>query len=140
MNTHTTTMILFAIFALGLPIWLMGANKFDYPDNHGCSGECYEEWKAETGGAIAMAKAAAQASPLEKGKQLYNGCVACHGSQGEGGLGPALVGQSADDIVSKLAAYRAGETRGAQSNLMWGQAAPLSDVDLDNLAQYITSF
>ena len=33
--------------------------------------------------------------------------------------------------------YKAGEKVGNQSNLMWGQAAGLSDQDINDLAEYI---
>ena len=87
------------------------------------------------------APAAAQVAlaPADQGKQLYPVCAACHGGKGEGGIGPALAGQTSDEIASKLAAYKAGETIGAQSALMWGQAAGLSEEDIANLAAYISA-
>ena len=87
------------------------------------------------------APAAAQVAlaPADKGKRLYPVCAACHGGKGEGGIGPALAGQTSDAIASKLAAYKAGETIGAQSALMWGQAAGLSEEDIANLAAYIST-
>ena len=78
-------------------------------------------------------------APADKGKRLYPVCAACHGGKGEGGIGPALVGQTSDAIASKLIAYKAGETIGAQSALMWGQAAGLSEEDISNLAAYIST-
>ena len=78
-------------------------------------------------------------APADKGKRLYPVCAACHGGKGEGGIGPALAGQTSDAIASKLTAYKAGETIGAQSALMWGQAAGLSEEDIANLAAYIST-
>ena len=97
---------------------------------------------APAGGAPAGAKAeqvALALSPVDKGKRLYPACAACHGGNGEGGIGPALAGQTSDAITTKLAAYKAGETLGAQSALMWGQAAGLSEEDIANLAAYISN-
>ena len=95
------------------------------------------------GQAPAPASAAVQVAlalaPADKGKRLYPVCAACHGGKGEGGIGPALAGQTSDEIASKLAAYKAGETIGAQSALMWGQAAGLSEEDIANLAAYIST-
>ena len=87
------------------------------------------------------APAAAQVAlaPADQGKRLYPVCAACHGGKGEGGIGPVLAGQTSDEIASKLAAYKAGETIGAQSALMWGQAAGLSEEDIANLAAYIST-
>jgi cytochrome c553 len=133
--------ILFTGFAFGLPIWAMQSNDYDGLDINGCSGDCYEQWKTDTGGVIAMAdaKAAAKAaaSPAELGELAYITCIACHGAGGEGGVGPQLVGQAAAAISGKLNAYKAGETLGSQSALMWGQAAQLGDNDIENLAAYI---
>ena len=85
------------------------------------------------------AQVALALAPADKGKRLYPVCAACHGGKGEGGIGPALAGQTSDAIASKLAAYKAGETIGAQSALMWGQAAGLSEEDIANLAAYIST-
>ena len=71
------------------------------------------------------------------GEAKYAACGACHGAQGGGGVGPALAGQSIEYIVGRLNQYKAGEKVGNQSNLMWGQAAGLSDQDINDLAEYI---
>jgi cytochrome c553 len=137
----TISLIIFACFAFGLPIWGMQNNDIAGRSIHNCSGECYQQWQQETGGMLALARAKAEAdasaSPAELGKQAYAGCIACHGAGGEGGIGPALVGQSASDINAKLVQYRSGETRGSQSALMWSQAATLDDAAIENLAAYI---
>ena len=73
------------------------------------------------------------------GEAKYAACGACHGSQGGGGVGPALAGKSAEYIVGRLNQYKAGEKVGNQSNLMWGQAAGLSDQDIQDLAEYTAS-
>jgi cytochrome c553 len=138
---NTISLVLFACFAFGLPIWAMQANEYDGKNIHGCSGDCYARWKEETGGVVAIeqqrAVAKAAASPAELGKGAFIGCVACHGAGGEGGIGPRLAGQQATDIASKLLRYKGGETLGSQSALMWSQAAQLSDTDIDNLAAYV---
>lgn len=143
MSTTNLTLILFACFSIGLPIWAMQTNEYEGGDSHGCSGACYEAWKQETGGVVAVASAAAaaraEASPEELGKQAYAGCIACHGAAGEGGVGPQLAGQDTAAIVDKLTRYKAGETLGSQSALMWSQAAQLSENDIDNLAAYIST-
>ena len=78
--------------------------------------------------------AAVEALP---GEAKYAACGACHGAQGGGGVGPALAGQSVEYIIGRLNQYKAGEKVGNQSNLMWGQAAGLSDQDMIELAEYI---
>ena len=87
----------------------------------------------------ALQAALAAASPEALGEKYYGQCIACHGSRGEGGIGPMLAGQAAADIVAKLTAYRAGEERGAQSAMMYPVAKPMTDADLDNIAAYVAS-
>jgi cytochrome c553 len=141
MKPENIAIVLFALFAFGLPIVGMQTNSYDKTSVHGCTGACYEQWKEETGGvlAIAQAKASAKAdaSPAELGKATYAGCIACHGAGGEGGVGPALAGQTMASIADKLMRYKNGETLGGQSNLMWAQASQLTANDIDNLAAFI---
>lgn len=73
------------------------------------------------------------------GEAKYAACGACHGSQGGGGVGPAVAGQTAEYIVGRLNQYKAGEKVGNQSNLMWGQAAGLSEQDINDLGEYVAS-
>ena len=89
------------------------------------------------GGAAAAGAMAVAALP---GEAKYGGCAACHGPNGGGGIGPQLAGRDADYIIGRLTAYKANETVGAQSALMWGQAAMLSEEDMQDLAEYITTF
>lgn len=142
MTKSNLTILLFTCFAFGLPIWAMQTNEYGNPSVHGCSGECYRQWQEQTGGLLALTEAKAQAkaaaSPAELGKMAYAGCVACHGAQGEGGIGPKLAGQESSAIAAMLLQYKNGETRGAQSALMWSQAGQLSETDIDNLAAYIS--
>ena len=71
-------------------------------------------------------------------RQVWNTCAACHGPQGQGGIGPKLQGQSADDIISKLLAYKAGETLGPQSMMMWPTAKQLTEGQIGLIGVYIS--
>ena len=71
------------------------------------------------------------------GEAKYAACGACHGANGGGGVGPQLSGQTVQYIVGRLNQYKNGEKVGSQSNLMWGQAAGLSETDINDLAEYI---
>jgi len=64
-------------------------------------------------------------------------CAACHGPQGQGGIGPTLAGQSADDIIDKLLAYKRGETVGAQSLMMWPQVKGLTDGQIGLIGVFV---
>ena len=70
------------------------------------------------------------------GKIKYASCGACHGAQGQGGVGPKLQGQKPEVIVQKLTAYKNKQKVGAQSELMWGMAGALSADDIKNIAAY----
>ena len=76
------------------------------------------------------------AQDVAQGKAKYATCVACHGAQGQGGVGPKLQGQKAEAIVKKLTAYKNKQQIGAQSQLMWGLAAGLTPADINNIAAY----
>ena len=73
------------------------------------------------------------------GESKYAACGACHGSNGGGGVGPQLSGQTVEYIVGRLNQYKNGEKVGSQSNMMWGQAAGLSETDIKDLAEYINT-
>jgi len=144
MNTNIAVTF-FLIVVSGL-IWA-GTTQNDATwtgNRNQCVGECYQAWKEANGGSIAEVEqlkqeALAAASPEALGEAYYGQCVACHGGNGEGGIGPQLQGQAAADITAKLTAYRAGEQRGAQSAMMWPVAKPMTDDNISNLAAYISS-
>ena len=78
----------------------------------------------------------AQAQDVAQGKAKYASCSACHGAQGQGGVGPKLQGQKSEAIVQKLTAYKNKQQVGPQSQLMWGMAGALSPDDIKNIAAY----
>lgn len=78
----------------------------------------------------------AVAQDVAQGKAKYATCVACHGAQGQGGMGPKLAGQPANIIEQKLNAYKSRQKVGPQSAMMWGLSAGLTDADIKNIAAY----
>lgn len=87
---------------------------------------------------LSAAPAAAQ-----DGKAVFTakGCPACHGPNGDKPLQPAyakLAGQNAEYLVAQLKAFKSQERKGAQSALMWGMAAQLSDNDMKAIADYLS--
>ena len=127
---------------IGAAVLLVGARSISWETNHPpvgkCVGECYEAYKIEDAKRReAEAAMLAAASPADLGKKIYTACAACHGMNGEGGVGPKLQGKAKDAIVSMLTQYKNGETRGAQSALMWGQAAALSADDMANIGAFV---
>ena len=76
----------------------------------------------------------------EDGAQLafkYH-CTTCHGQNGVASSDryPNLAGQPVPYLVSRLKYFREGGERGNQMN---GQAAPLSDEEIDRLAAHFNS-
>lgn len=137
-------MLLVGILGIGGILYtaIINADVSGYGDVHGCWGECYEEYTAKYGTFTEQLEAKRVAmqteTPADKGAKIYVNCNMCHGMKGEGGIGPKLAGSTS--IVKMLEQYKAGETRGAQSALMWGQAANLSTQDMEDLQAYIDGF
>lgn len=111
-----------------------------YSSNSSCTGECYAEYVALNGtpSEIEQRKQAlANLDEFSDIRSLWAGCAACHGADGGGGIGPMLAGQSSDDIISKLTIYKNNGQIGSQSALMWGQAAMLSEKDIETIGKFI---
>ena len=85
------------------------------------------------------------------GKKLYFGgdakkgitaCVACHGVAGKGmaqaGF-PALAGQHGDYLKKQIASFRDGSRGNDRNSMMQDIAIKLSDSDIEELIQYISS-
>ena len=108
---------------------------------HSCYGECYEEY-VKTHGTLAeqMAKQAeaAAADEFSSIRGLWAGCAACHGPDGQGmAVFPALTGQSKEYIVDRLNTYKNKGEVGSMSSTMWGQAAMLSDAEIDIIGEFV---
>jgi cytochrome c553 len=112
------------------------------PVINGCFGECYDQYVVVNGTPaeqeLAKQAEAASQSPAVLGQKSYTAvCQACHGDKGQGLVGPALTALVKSEVIGILQQYKNNETRGEQSAVMWGQAAILSDSEMDNIASYI---
>lgn len=86
---------------------------------------------------------------VELGQKIYRGgvadsklpaCLACHGPNGRGNPGAgyaALRSQHATQIVTQLQAYKKGERKTDQNEMMRTIASKLSDEQMVAVAQYI---
>lgn len=88
-----------------------------------------------------MASSVVYSGDIEAGKARYaQNCGNCHGP---GGMGlasyPKLSGKEVPYLIDKLNTYRAGKKIGPNSSLMIMMAKPLSDVEISNLAAYLSS-
>ena len=105
-----------------------------------CTGDCYLNYVALNGTPAEIEqrkKALAEGDPFSSIRSLWAGCAACHGADGGGGIGPMLAGQSSDYIVGRLNAYKNKEKVGMNSTMMWGQAAQLSDRQIEQIGLFV---
>lgn len=65
-------------------------------------------------------------------------CAACHGADGNATIPmyPSLAGQYANYMVKALEDYKAGKRTGGQAAVMVGQAAALSESEMEAIADY----
>ncbi len=77
------------------------------------------------------------------GKALFGKCAACHGKDGKQkalGKSNIIAGQSADEVVKKLEAYKAGTRNVTGMGMtMKAQVSGLSDAEIKALAGYIST-
>ncbi len=71
-------------------------------------------------------------SPLYKQK-----CSSCHGVNGEGIIGPRLVGKSADEVLQALHDFKSGKRK---NYVMYGLLAKMNEQQLEDLAKEIGTF
>ena len=70
-------------------------------------------------------------------KQYLTSCAPCHGANGKGVVAPDITHLSKEDLLKKLADYKAGKV---QNTLMKGLLTNVSDSDLNSLADEISKF
>ncbi|MGH8112467.1 MAG: c-type cytochrome [Rhodanobacteraceae bacterium] len=87
--------------------------------------------------AFSAGTAFAQGNVAQGSKEAV-ACEACHGKDGNGTAPnyPALAGQYQDYLIQALHEYKDGERTNA---IMNGMAAPLTDVEIDNITAYFAS-
>ncbi len=89
------------------------------------------------------ADAAATATEGSDGQALFAKCAGCHGTDGKTaalGKSEIIAGQSAADLETKIAEYKAGtrDVKGMGA-LMKSQVASYSDADIKAVAEYIST-
>jgi cytochrome c553 len=94
---------------------------------------CFASFNAVAAGNIAAGEALAK---------KYN-CASCHGADFNKPIDPSypkLAGQHAEYLVHALTAYKRGDAANGRGNaIMVGQAKPLSNKDIKDLAAYLHS-
>jgi cytochrome c553 len=92
--------------------------------------------------AWSLVSAEASAGDAEAGKKKFYTCQGCHGVVGYTNAFPTyhvprLGGQHADYIVAALEAYQSGERKHPS---MQGNAAALSEDDMEDIAMFVSKF
>ena len=91
--------------------------------------------------ASAATAAVASAVNTDAGKALYAKCAGCHGADGKTkamGKANPIAGQSAADLETKIAGYKAGTLNSVgMGMLMKGQVASMSDDDIKAISAYM---
>ena len=71
----------------------------------------------------------------------YAKCVGCHGANGEkaalNGKSKIIKDMTKEEIKTAMLGYKVGTYGGAMKSLMIAQSKPLSDADIDAIAQMI---
>jgi cytochrome c553 len=74
--------------------------------------------------------------------ETYKKCAGCHGANGEKvalGKSKVIKDMSKQEFIDAMHGYKNGTYGGPMKGLMKGQAAPLSDADIIEMAEFITS-
>jgi cytochrome c553 len=80
---------------------------------------------------------AGRMSAFEVSPLYRRNCASCHGINGEGGIGPKLVGKSEEYIYQALEDFRTGKRK---NYVMYGLLQNMKDEQLKELAKEIASF
>ena len=78
----------------------------------------------------------------EKGKQLYQKCVACHGNDGYGKKSqnaPMIAGQFDWYLVAQITKIKNQERKNSNANKMYPFVKNLTEEEIKDLAAYIQS-
>jgi len=98
--------------------------------------------KAAVATATTAAKEAVAAATGPDGKALFAKCAGCHGADGKTaalGKSAIIAGQTAADLETKIAGYKAGTLNVAgMGALMKGQVGSFSDADIKAVSSYIS--
>jgi len=107
---------------------------------HAVSREDFDAWlAAKRGAAVAQSELAKQTLSVDElmaqGKDIYDrSCTACHGAQGEGGIGNAIAGSPV--VMGALPEHLAVVAKGVSGTAMQAFGAQLNDVELAAVLTY----
>ena len=104
--------------------------------------EAVKEKTAELKEAATTAVASAMSDDAPVAPEAYAKCVGCHGADGKTkalGKSAIIAGQDKEAIINSMNEYKAGTKNVAgMGTLMKGQAASMSDADIEAVAEYLS--
>ena len=89
--------------------------------------------------AAVLASSLVFSADAQKGQTLYQNCISCHGTNGEGSIvekTPRVAGQHDWYIISSIKAFQLGKERKHPKMLPY--IKNLSDQDIEDLAAYLS--
>lgn len=90
---------------------------------------------------MGMSGVAEAAGDPAKGKAKSAVCTSCHGAKGKAMIStyPHIAGQNSRYLELSMKAYRDGQRKGGQADIMAGMVSSLTDEDIAHLAAYFSS-
>ena len=107
---------------------------------HAVSRDEFDAWMAaKRGAAAAQTQLAMQTLPvddlMDQGKAVYDSaCLACHGAQGQGGIGNAIAGSAV--VMGDLSNHMAVVAKGVSGTAMQAFGGQLNDVEMAAVLTY----
>ncbi|MCH9813086.1 MAG: c-type cytochrome [Epsilonproteobacteria bacterium] len=96
-----------------------------------------EEKKKEEDKLKALREKAGNVGGFKVSTQYKSKCASCHGVNGEGGVGPKIIGQSYEKVSQDLVDFKSGAKK---NYVMYGLLQNLDDEALDALSKEIAAF
>ena len=125
---------------MGSEMCIRDSHGFMPVEVHAVSREDFDAWlAAKRGAAVAQSELAKQTLSVDElmaqGKDIYDrSCIACHGAQGEGGIGNAIAGSPV--VMGALPEHLAVVAKGVSGTAMQAFGAQLNDVELAAVLTY----
>ncbi len=105
--------------------------------------EITESVKEEAAAAVAAVSESVSKPKTDEAQSLYKSkCAGCHGTKGEKhalGKSNLIAGESKALLVQKIKGYKDGTFGGAMKSIMTSQVKSLSDAQIEELAEYIST-
>ena len=80
---------------------------------------------------------AGRMSAFEVSADYRRNCASCHGINGEGTIGPKLIGKSKDELLQALKDFKSGKRK---NYVMYGLLQQMDEKKLESLAEEISQF